>query len=51
MKPVTNHFNANPYGKLPVSTWVLLNDSMIKHGILLEWSKYLKKIIKENFFR
>jgi hypothetical protein len=41
----------NPYGKLPVSTWFLLNDSMLTHGILLEWSKYLKKISKERYYR
>ena len=40
----------NPYGKLPVSTWFLLNDSMLTHGILLKWLKnilikYLNKDI------
>jgi hypothetical protein len=36
----------NPYGNLPVSTWFLLYDSMLTHGIIFEWSKYLKKISK-----
>jgi hypothetical protein len=36
----------NPYGNLPVSTWFLQHDSMLTHGILLEWSKYIKKISK-----
>jgi hypothetical protein len=38
----------NPYGKLPVSTWFLLNDSMLTLGILLEWSKYLRKYLKKD---
>jgi hypothetical protein len=33
---------------LPISTWFLLYGSMITHGILIEWSKYLKKISKER---
>ncbi len=40
----------NPYGKLPVSTWFLLNDSMLTNGILLKWSKYLNKISKQKIF-
>jgi hypothetical protein len=36
---------------LPISTWFLLNGSMLTHGILFEWSKYLKKICKERYFR
>jgi hypothetical protein len=38
----------NPYGKLPVSTWFLLNDSMLTHGILLKWSKYVRKYLKKD---
>ena len=38
----------NPYGNLPVTTWFLLHDSMLTHGILLEWSKYIKKISKRR---
>jgi hypothetical protein len=41
----------NQYGNLPVSTWFLLYGSMLTHGILLEWSKYLKKIFEERYFR
>jgi hypothetical protein len=41
----------NQYGNLPVSTWFLLYGSMLTHGILLEWSKYLKKISEERYFR
>jgi hypothetical protein len=41
----------NPYGKCPVSTWFLLNGSMITHGNLLKRSKYIKKISKERYFR
>jgi hypothetical protein len=41
----------NPYGNLPISTWFLLYGSMLTHGILIEWSKYLKKISKERYFR
>jgi hypothetical protein len=38
----------NPYGNLPISTWFLINESMLTHGIIFEWSKYLKKITKER---
>jgi hypothetical protein len=41
----------NPYGNLPVSTWFLLYGSMLTYGILLAWSKYLKKISEERYFR
>jgi Ni,Fe-hydrogenase I cytochrome b subunit len=41
----------NPCRNLPVSTWFLLYGSMLTHGILLEWSKYLKKITKVKYFR
>jgi hypothetical protein len=41
----------NPYGNWPVSTWFLLYESMLTHGMLLEWSKYLKKISKERYYR
>jgi hypothetical protein len=41
----------NPYGNWPVSTWFLLYGSILTHGMLLEWSKYLKKISKERYFR
>jgi hypothetical protein len=33
---------------LPISTWFLINGSMLTHGIIFEWSKYLKKITKER---
>jgi hypothetical protein len=41
----------NPCGNLPVSTWILVNESMLTHGIIYEWSKYLKKITKVTYFR
>jgi hypothetical protein len=33
---------------LPISTWFLINGSMLTHGIIFEWSKYLYKITKER---
>ncbi len=50
-QPYLTSIMHNPYGNLAVSTWFVLNDSMLTHGILLEWSKYLKKISKERYFR
>jgi hypothetical protein len=41
----------NPYGNSPISTWFLINESMLTHGIRYEWSKYLKKITKVTYFR
>jgi hypothetical protein len=41
----------NPCGNLPISTRFLLYGSMLTHGILFEWSKYLNKISKERYFR
>jgi hypothetical protein len=36
----------NPCGNLTFSTWILLNESMLTHGIIIEWSKYHKKMYK-----
>jgi type IV secretory pathway ATPase VirB11/archaellum biosynthesis ATPase len=47
-QPYLTSIMHNPYGNLPVSTWFLVNDSMLMHGIIFEWSKDLKKISKEN---
>jgi hypothetical protein len=41
----------NPYGNIPVSTWILVNDSMLTHGIIFKQSKYHKKVSKERYFR
>jgi hypothetical protein len=41
----------NPYGNLPFSTWFLINESMLTHGMIYEWPKYLKKITKVRKFR
>ena len=38
-------------GKWRISTWFLVNGSMLTHGIIYEWSKYLKKITKVTYFR
>jgi hypothetical protein len=50
-QPYLTSIMPNPYGNLPVSTWFLLYGSMITHRILLKWSKYLKKISKERYYR
>jgi hypothetical protein len=50
-KPYQTCIRHNPYGNLPISTWFLLNNSMLKHGNQMEWSKYLKKISKKRYFR
>jgi hypothetical protein len=36
----------NPYGNLPVSRWILVNDSIHTHGLKFEWAKYLRKRTK-----
>jgi hypothetical protein len=41
----------NTYGNLPISTWFLINESMLTQGIIFEWPKYLKKITKVTYFR
>jgi hypothetical protein len=41
----------NPYGNYQLSTWFLVTGSMLTHGIIYEWSKYLKKITKVTYFR
>jgi hypothetical protein len=41
----------NPHGNLQLSTWFLVNGSMLKHGIIFEWPKYLKILIKVRSFR
>jgi hypothetical protein len=38
----------NPYGNHQLSTWFLINESMLTHGIIFEWTKYLKKITKKR---
>jgi hypothetical protein len=50
-QPYLTYIMHNPYGNLPISTWFLLNGSILTHGILIEWPKYLKKISKERYFR
>jgi hypothetical protein len=46
--PYLTYIMHNPYENLPNSTWFLLNGSKLTHGILIEWSKYHKKVSKER---
>jgi hypothetical protein len=50
-RPYLSSTLQNPFGKLPVSAWILVNGSMLPHGIIIEWSKYHKKILKERYLR
>jgi hypothetical protein len=50
-KAIDKFWQVKDVTNLPISTWFLLNGSMLTHGILIEWSNYLKKISKERYFR
>jgi hypothetical protein len=38
----------NPYGNMPVSTWFLLNDSMLTYGIIFECQNILRKYLNKD---